>query len=158
MKLIPRLVAGAVLLVSPVHAQENVESSIARFQLFNECKPMRLTVEGLPDDAGKIRLTQEQVRTAVESRLRSARLYDAAELPYLYVNVNVFGPAFGVRVEYNKYFLDTASGEFGMATTWNTGGTGTHGGDAGFILSAVSQHLDKFLVEYLRVNEENCGR
>ena len=108
MKLIPCLVAGAVLLVSPVHAQENVESSIARFQLFNECKPMRLTVEGLPDDAGKIRLTQEQVRTAVESRLRSARLYDAAELPYLYVNVNVFGPAFGrVRVEYNKYFLDT---------------------------------------------------
>ena len=38
------------------------------------------------------------------------------------------------------------------------GSTGTHGGDAGFILSAVSQHLDKFLVEYLRVNEENCGR
>lgn len=33
---------------------------------------------------------------------------------------------------------------------------GTHVGDPGFILQSLSEKLDKFLVEYLRVNEEDC--
>ena len=35
--------------------------------------------------------------------------------------------------------------------------TGTHGGDDGFIVQSVSELLDTFLVEYLRVNDEACG-
>ena len=45
-----------------------------------------------------------------------------------------------------------------MPVTWQSGSTGTHGTDSSFILSNVSRHLDKFLAEYLRVNEEDCGR
>ena len=44
-----------------------------------------------------------------------------------------------------------------MASTWHSGAVGTHGDDASYILSAVSRYMDRFLVEYLRVNEEACG-
>ena len=35
-------------------------------------------------------------------------------------------------------------------------GTGTNGGDPGYVLSLVSQYTDKFIDEYLRVNEDAC--
>ena len=44
----------------------------------------------------------------------------------------------------------------GVATTWVRGSAGTHGGDAGYIRSGVSEYMDTFLLEYLRVNEEAC--
>ena len=43
------------------------------------------------------------------------------------------------------------------AETWSSGSTGTHGRNSSFILGAVSKHLDKFLVEFLRVNESDCS-
>ena len=119
---------------------------------------MRLVVESLPEDAAEIGLTESSIRAAAESRLRSARLYSEASDQYLYVNVNVAGHAFGVSLEYKKRVLDPLSGLGGLATTWNSGSTGTHGRDSGFILSGVSQHLDRFLVEFLRVNEAACGK
>ena len=61
-------------------------------------------------------------------------------------------------LEYKKWVSDPLSGEEAYATTWNTGSTGTHGGDPGFILSTASGLLDLFLVEFLRVNEEACGK
>ena len=39
---------------------------------------------------------------------------------------------------------------------WETGSYGTHGGDADYILQAVSERLDRFILEYLRVNETAC--
>ena len=43
-----------------------------------------------------------------------------------------------------------------QSTTWRIGTYGTHGGDAGYILQALSEKLDKFILEYLRVNESAC--
>ena len=40
--------------------------------------------------------------------------------------------------------------------TWESLGFGTHGGDAGFIMQGLSEDLDKFVLEYLRVNENYC--
>ncbi len=42
------------------------------------------------------------------------------------------------------------------ATTWGVGSTGTHSRNPNFILSSVSQHTDKFIDEYLRVNADAC--
>ncbi len=97
---------------------------------------------------------------AAESRLRAARLdtedWAKADLARLYVKVNVVGPAFNVLVQYNKFLTD-AFGAAGSAATWHSGDAGTLGGDASYIVSVLSQHLDKFLVAYLRVNEPACG-
>ena len=90
--------------------------------------------------------------------MRAARLYDAeAADHYLYVNVNVARRAFSIGVGYRKWLHDEALGIGGRAETWNTGSAGTHGGGASFILQDVSEHMDRFVVEYLRVNESACA-
>ena len=126
------------------------------FALWNECAPIDLIVEGPSDGAAAIDLTMERIQTLAESRLRAARLYDAAALPYLYVRVVVLGGAFNTKVSFNKWLRDDVSEKNGIAETWDTGRLGTHGGNAGFILQGVSELLDRFVLEYLRVNETVC--
>ena len=141
-------------------AGQSTEDKFARFQLFANCQPMALVVEELSSDASDIGLTEESIQVAAESRLRSARLYNSSKrdpyLPYLYISVNVVGEAFSISLQYHKIVYDPLSDFNGFATTWKTSGTGTHGGGADFILSNVSQYMDEFLVEFLRVNEEAC--
>ena len=127
------------------------------FGLWNECAPIDLVVEGLSNDAADIDLTEERIQTLADSRLRAARLYDAAARPYhLYVRVGVLvsenrrGGAYSIEVSFQKYLRDGVSDQNGFAATWDTGSYGTHGGDAGFILQSVSEHLDRFVLEYLR--------
>ena len=137
-------------------------NDIQRFPLFNECAPMRLVVEDLPGGAADIDLTEERVQTLAKNRLRAARLYNEAAHLYLYVRVgvlvseNLHAGAYSVRVSFNKYLNDGALDLNGFAETWNSGSYGTHVGDAGYILQSLSEHLDKFILEYLRVNEDAC--
>ena len=149
------LLAAAVW---PGHATAQEVSDFDRFKLFNECRPMDLVVEDYDDDpdAETIGLTAARIRTLAESRLRAARLYDADAATYLYVNIHVEGSGFSLRLEYKKLVYDAVSGETRYAATFNIGGTGTHSGDAGFILQGLSEYLDGFILDYLRVNEAAC--
>ena len=72
------------------------------------------------------------------------------------VNVNVSGRAFNLTLAYKKLLYDQVADETNFATTWDSGAVGTHGGDAAYILSTLAGHMDRFLVEYLRVNESAC--
>ena len=159
------LIMGAILASGPTASEgtnflrfaEQSEDRFNRFTLFNECRDMFLVVENLHEDAGEIGLTKESIQVAVESRLRSARLYNPEpSIPDLYVNVNVSGAAFSILMEYNKRLHDPVSNVTGRAKTWNTGVTGTHGNEASYIVSAVSTLMDEFLVAYLRENEDYC--
>ena len=157
-RLILPIVALAFVLAAPSGAAEKV-SQADRFRLWNDCRTMGLAVEDLPKSATEIGLTKEAVTVAVRSRLRAARLYRADDgVPFLPVTLNVVGSAFSISVEYLKWVKDRASGISSGATTWARGSTGTHGRDASYILSAVSQHVDAFIDEYLRVNEAACGK
>ena len=137
-------------------AQESEVNPTDRFQLFNECRPMSLIVEGLPTAAAEIGLNKASIQAAVESRLRSARLYSEDRVPYLYVAVNVVEMAFNISLDYNKLVDDPASDVTGPAALWKSSALGTHGGDSSYILSSISGIMDGFLVEYLRVNESAC--
>ena len=90
--------------------------------------------------------------------MRSARLYNTVGDQYLYINVNVVDRAFNVDLSYNKSFYDPLSDLTQYTSSWASGTTGIAGSGSGFILSVLSQHLDKFLVEFLRVNEAACGK
>ena len=135
-------------------------ASMNRFKLWNACNPVRLAVAKLNDDASEIGLTKERIETLVRSRLRAARIYEddahAYELPYLFVNVHVVGSAFSMRLELRKTVIDAVSREERMTSTWHIGSTGMHIGDASFILQGISEHTDKFIDEYLRVNAKAC--
>ena len=149
------LALAVILTLTPL--AEATSSDRDRFELFSDCQPIYLIAEDLSPAAGEIGLTKEAVRAAVESRLRSAQLYNPeASTPFLYVYVHVVGIAFHIDLEYNKQLLDPASGLTSRATTWSTGTTGTHGRDVSFILAAVAELMDLFLVEFSRVNEEAC--
>ena len=159
LKALPGAMRGPVMAVllfigTSVLAEE--VSDLDRFQLWNDCRAMNLVVEGLNQDAAEIGLTREAIETAVRSRLRAARLYDADARSYLYVQVTVVGGGYNVNVEYKKVVVDPASGQSHYATTWDVGGTGTHGRDGNYILTSTSQDMDRFLDEYLRVNADAC--
>ena len=129
------------------------------FELFSQCEPVAMLIEDLPESAS---LARERVETLVESRLRAARLFNGADpygdplTPFLYVNVGVIGRAFTIRVELHKFVHDQSSRVAWATPTWNTASAGTHGGDDGFILQGVSEHMDRFILEYLRVNDSAC--
>ena len=133
-----------------------------RSKLCNVCRPVPLLIEGLDRNATDIGLTTDRLRITAESRLRAARLYtDSGEESngaVLYINVAVLGRAFSLEVQYCKRLLDPVTVEITIAPTWRKGSLGTHGGDPGFILQSVSEKVDEFLVEYLRVNEKDCPR
>ena len=147
------------LAVWPGHATAQDVSDYDRFKLFNECGPMDLFVEHYEDaDWADIGLTVDRIQTMAESRLRVARLYDATAGTNLYVKVNVASRGFSLDVDYRKVLYDPVSDDSFFATTWNIGGAGTHSGDAGFILQGLSEYLDSFILEYLRVNEDACDQ
>ena len=146
------------LAVWPGHATAQDVSDLDRFSLFNECTPMKLVVEEYAGDSdwADIGLTVDRIQTMAESRLRAARLYDGTALAYLYVNVNILGTGVSLSVRYNKLVYDAVSGETNLATTWDAGSVGTSN-SASFILQGLSEHLDRFILEYLRVNEDACN-
>lgn len=148
---------AAVIAAAPLEAQEARE----RFELFNECSPVRLTVTLGNDDRDLPELTYERVRTLAESRLRAARLFPRfpPQLPFLQITVDVVGTAFSGRVIFFKRVYDPLSGVSEFTSTWRRGDTGTHRGgeeSAAFIMQRLSELVDTFVLEYLRVNEESC--
>lgn len=148
--------------IEPVFAQGKQfsrQERLERFYLFTNCEPLYLLVEYLPEDARRLNLSRTDIILAAESRLRSARIFtDKETAPTLYINVNVVGLADSVHFELKKVLYDLDSQEFNFGATWRAGVTGLHGGQRDNILNAVDDLMDRFLVEYLRVNESACDR
>ena len=136
---------------------ETFEERLNRFRLFAECRPMDLRVESLSPNAAEIGLTKESIRDAAESRLRTARLFSPESEQYLYITITVAGQGFNISVRYNKVVYDPLSDLRSLAPTWQMNSTGTYGGNSGYILSQLPGLLDRFLVGFLRVNEEACA-
>ena len=133
---------------------------LSRFQLYNACRPMEVLVEAFAGNGeSRIGLTRQGFELAAESRLRAARLYsedhDESGGAYVYLRTTVVSSAFTVEVHYKKVVTD----EFQIAapaSTWERGFSGTHGRDASYVMSSLSELLDEFLAAYLRVNEAAC--
>ena len=147
-----------------------------RFNLFNDCAPIRVTVFSL----GRSHL-EAPTRDAAESRLRAARLFDSHVDVFeeafdnegdrdpdtfnpgtLYISVtgtlpesNLFS-SYRVNIDYRKPVMDLASGLVFRISTWRTLAVEGGRADDAVILSAVSRQLDEFLAAYLRVNAEAC--
>lgn len=152
-----------------------------RFMLFNACRPVTPTsvlVASLDQDE------KDRVRALVERRLRIAHLYDEdradagghlsvtyatdgwAHDPSDLTNIGKFRPRVTVRVVYRKNVTDEFGNSYN-ATTWESVETILlppllaigdikreieNGGRR-----AVSDLLDEFIDDYLRVNSEACG-
>ena len=138
-----------------------------RSTLCNVCRPvlLRVKVSDVSWDGPDHGLTEGQLRITAESRLRAARLYtdsgEESNEAVLYVLVNILGEplrAFQVEATYYKRLLDPVTVETIISATWRGTSSWTSRPVRGRIVQSVSEIVDEFLVEYLRVNEEHCPR
>ena len=163
------LVALTLGAAATLEAQDPDLSDFHRFQLLTRCEEVLLSsVSVSGDTAEEIGLTEERVRAMAEGRLRVARLL--SDDPWtealgprffggqLMVSVATLdtGPAYAIRLEFVRRLYSPATELTDRAITWSGGGFGIHGGDADFIMQQLSEYLDEFILEYLRVNEGWC--
>ena len=144
-----------------IHFFFGTSSVAAEDELFAQCAQVKyFLLGGEQKDLDKLlSLTRDSIENAVESRLRSARLYNKAARQYLLVNITMMKPStYGVNLRLKRWLPDLGYGRGGVVTVWTTGSIGAHGGRGQYLLGVVSKHLDKFLAEYLRVNEEACAK
>ena len=152
------LVVVALLLTATASWTEEASerpSDWDRFRLWDRCRPMDLRVY-VDEGATAIGLTEETVTATVRSRLRAARLYENGSESEFFAGVQVLGFAFQVNVYYLKEMADAASMQMGRVIAWQDGNFGTHRRDSGFVLSSLSESIDGFIDEYLRVNAPVC--
>lgn len=140
-----------------------------RFMYWTECSPLGLFVFADPgnEDVVRMGLTEEDIATAVRSRLRAARLYagmNNREVPQLMIAVRVVnskirtGGAVSINVGLFKHLYDPLSSFSSLAQTnpLFDSAIGLHAGKPAFVLSQIGQMMDGFLDTYLRVNEPAC--
>lgn len=160
----------SVMLAMPTNAAERnkVDEMIDILLLWNDCRPLDLVVERLNDDAAKIKLGADGIKTTVRQRLRAAQIYDESRLTsgaHLYAQISVNGNAVFIGLKFNRQvrvplpMVPVYIPEVPIhATTWDTGWVGTHGGNSKFVLALIGAFTDKFIDEYLRVNRGACEK
>jgi hypothetical protein len=123
----------------------------------SDYKNVRVFIKIIGNEADKIRLTEDRIRTKCELRLRQVGLTPIpCEEPYecLAINVHVYGNAFRYGIQFHRivlfYAQETTYSK--RATTWEKNGLGLHGGDPEFIIQSLDGPLDDFLNQYLKAN------
>jgi len=164
MRLLKLLTIAVFLLpISFAHAEK--VNNIDRFALWNGCRPIGLLVT-YNNEYTETSPQKKDIEIAVRSRLRGARLYtekdtdiEGSPLPYLAINIIILdriilGKVFSIDLFLNKWVSDPISNVEFFASTWHIGIVNV--GYRDDILSAIAQYTDRFIDEYLRVNEAAC--
>lgn len=133
--------------------------SSSRNCLVNIGSKFSVVIEGLTEDAKKIGLTKERLRTVTELRLRKEGMIitgpsDDPDIPVVSVNVNVVNTAFNVELCIKELIeiQRKSSPVLCIVVTWGVGRTGTHGNDSEFVVFSLSKCLDRFLNNYYKAN------
>ncbi|MCY3674570.1 MAG: hypothetical protein OXH65_03225 [Paracoccaceae bacterium] len=152
-----------VLFSTSVIGEEDSISNRDRFELWANCQPVYPlfdyrqvnTTFILPEN---IEIAVENMKIAVQNRLRSARLYQEQDTHplKLYVSIQISGPAFMIGMQFHKPVQDVKFGTYFLTPTWEVRSFGTHDYDFNGIAQRVSGYTDRFINEYLRVNADSC--
>lgn len=148
------LLALLLAFAVPVVGQEVTEE---RFRLFTECAPLRVNVVVVAGDpeSDEIGLSEDRVRRMAESRLRAARLYNAEADAFVRLYAVYGGFPELVGLEFWKRLFDPISEEWAFLQVYRPEQYGNDE-DAGFFMQSLSEMLDAFIGDYLRVNGEWC--
>ncbi len=121
-------------------------------------RKLHLRIEIQRSDIDRIGLTEERIRAKCELRLRQAGLEPIPSTTpsgdSLEITVFIIGSAFHVEMQFIRDVLFEANGRsyYTTASTWQEGGTGTHGKDPEYIIRRLDECFDSFLNEYLKAN------
>ncbi len=153
-------IALAFTLAAPLAAQ--VPPGSSRFMLYNGCEPVALYfVFSLDDRAEEDGLT-DRIRTVVVSRLRAARMLASPgsdPATQIIIGVSTVNSVFAYDIQFYKMLDDPWSGDSALGATYGdmVPVAGTYGDDTGFVVQNLSEHIDRFISDYLRVNDVACG-
>ena len=157
------LVAIAAGVCAASESRPKAKGSIEEFKLYTKCVGVSLVVEHKSQGTEETGLKRKQIVAAVESRLRSAGLYQSSFfgftegsvvfLPHLYMHVNVIGQSFYVLLELKKWVHEPLSGQLNYTQTWRSETSGIHGTSSRRILSSVRDLTDQFIEEWNKVNK-----
>ena len=134
------------------------------FGLWNECRPIafELNFENRAK-AKDLGLTREDIYELVRNRIQTARIYTEDYEPptgkRLEIGVRVGSkaePAFSYLMIFVKQLKDEETGLSLGAASWLKEALEPHRGESAVILFLISQALDEFINDYLRVNESAC--
>jgi hypothetical protein len=147
-----------------INAQEQPESVTSRPSLngleATDYKRVKIGIEQLNGAAKIIGLTEDRIRTRCELRLRQ---YGLEPVPvsdkiseFVYIGIHVVGMAYHTWVDFGRPVVFSAENALYKTSgkTWFRSETGTHGGDAEFILRGLDSLFDEFLKEYLKANSK----
>ena len=150
------IILSGALLASPVSA--SFEEDRDRFDLWTECAGVDFLVETMDEDAAAFGLSTERVEGVAGSRLRAAGIHDdGSRENWLYLRVTVFDFSYVVEVGFQKRLLDEGTGLGMTASTWSRVGLGlSRSMEGDHVMGMVSEFLDTFIDDYLRVNEAAC--
>jgi len=141
--------------------------SAADYEVLKGINRLRVSIEFLNDEARKIGLTRDRLRTVTELRLRKEGIaifergidttFEGIEksfrTPIIYVNVSVLRKAFSVSLKIQeRVSLYRDESIKCRAATWIEGVTGTYGSDPEYIVTALENSLDIFLNDYYKAN------
>ena len=141
--------------------------SNADYEVLKGINRLKVSIELLDDEARKIGLTRDRLKTITELRLRKEGITifergsditikavrKSLNTPTIYVNVLVVGNAFHVYLAIKeRVSLHRDESIQGRATTWNEGATGHHGNNPEYIVSSLSIQLDYFFNDYYKAN------
>ena len=141
-----------------VPAKASFEVNLDRFELWTACAEIYFVVEALDEYATAFGLSEQGIEALAGSRLRAARMLgDASSEDWLYLRVTGFANSYAVEASFQKRLHDERSGLDMTATTWARAGLGVTGRKEGnHVMSMVSQFVDMFIDDYLRVNATAC--
>ena len=133
--------------------REDFASRSFRYALFTACAPVKLSRFG---ETGTGIVREAGVREMAESRLRAARIWggqepdSGGELSPLVLHID-----YGARkMTFRKEVWEPLSGEFHIADVWTHSLSGWEAEISQ--RQRVSTLIDRFILEYLRVNEGDC--
>jgi len=147
-----------------VNAQEQPtvlksEPSLNGLETF-DYRNVRIGIEPLNEAAKRIGLSEENIKARYELRLRQYGLEPVSpsdrKSEFVYIGIHVVGTAFHTWVDFGRPVVFNA-GKASYTTagkTWFRSETGTHGGDAEFILQGLDSLFNDFLNEYLKANSK----
>ena len=147
------LAALLVCIASYAHAEVSMRDI---FHLRNGCVGVNLEVSYAKEGAAHLRLEKDSIETTARSRLRGARIFNSDTFTHLFVFVHVADSAFFIEVSMYKFLSDDDNNVRLLAKAWNRYSFGVHGNDKQGLLGIIGELTDKFIDEYLRVNEEVC--
>ena len=139
----------------PAHAQS--QHSYPRL-VIDDFRRIDLKLDSLTDEANQLGVSSYGLRTLAQMRLRMSGvdISERKDGAAIYMNVDVTGPAYHVRVSMLRPTSYLVHGESRntLAETWYDETMGVHGGDRKKIDAGVLKVLEAFLDEYLRINTE----